>query len=184
MRSTSPTIGADRPTKGRLLQAFPRGSRKLSSVRAELSSGAKERDEGFASTNIVGEDGRPGGRALDDAGAGNERLLDDPLEECPQSGSDLLRPGRVGLGSQRLADPAFGLDDGGVEEIEEGLLLAPEVLVKGFEADPGALDDQLDGHVVVAALGDQLARGTQDALALGALEAASGDRRWLGQRCP
>ena len=71
-----------------------------------------------------------------------------------------------------------------VEELEEALLLAGEVLVEGLEADPGALDDQLDGDGVVAALGDQLAGGTEDALALVLFDALACERRRLGQRSP
>ena len=68
----------------------------------------------------------------------------------------------------------------GLEEREEALFLAGEVLVEGLVADVGALDDQLDGDVGIAALGDELADGAEDAAALIGVGAGARDGRRRG----
>ena len=62
---------------------------------------------------------------------------------------------------------------------------AGEVLVEGFEADVGAFDDQLDGDLGVAALGDQLADGTEYAAPLVGGGGRAGDGgRTIGKTDP
>ena len=92
---------------------------------------------------------------------------------------DLVGPG-ARLGVEALADRLLGGREGGLEEGDEALFLAGVVLVEGLEADVGALDDQLDGDVGVAALGDQLADRAEDAAALIGVGAGAGDGR---RRC-
>ena len=49
---------------------------KLVPLRAELASGAQQRDEGFAGPRVAGEDRRTGGRALDHAGPSDNRVCE------------------------------------------------------------------------------------------------------------
>ena len=97
-----------------------------------------------------------------------------------RASDDLVRPGRGSRG-EALADrlPRSSLKAASKRATKHSSLPAV-VLVEGLEADVGAFDDQLDGDVGVAALGDELADGAEDAAALIGVGAGAGDGR---RRC-
>jgi hypothetical protein len=95
--------------------------------------------------------------------AGTQRAAGEGLDRRAQGrrrtvavGGDGRRPGRVDLA---LGDPA--------EDLGEELGLRGEVAVDGAGGDPGARGDRRDLRLPVAAAGDQLPRGGDDALAGG-----------------
>ena len=152
--------------------------------RAEVASATDQWREQLDRSLVALGDHRPEGGRLDDGGAGKERIGEDRLEEGAKRDRHLPGPGRGRLGAERSFDLLGEARHLGVEELEEAVLLAGEVLVESFEADAGALDDALDGDVVIAADGDKLAGGPQDALALGVGGPPSGHRRRLDKRGP
>jgi hypothetical protein len=85
-----------------------------------------------------------------------------PLVEADREGAKALD--RLGLGFDGLADVLDRLPDGFLEEREQQLVLAVEVLVEPSQRLLRAVDDLLDRELGGALGIDQLERGIQESL--------------------
>ena len=155
-------------------------SGSLSAARVELAARPQQRREALQRASWRAAASGPGGRRLDQAGARHARMLGGDLQQRPQPGPHLVRPGPV-FAVVGFLDHVGGALDRRVEQRQEGLLLVGVVLVEGRVADPGAAHDLLDRRLRVALLGDQVRGRLEDPPALVVRGRGAADRLGAGR---